>query len=530
MTKKLIFIGSLLMLLGLVGGQVYQSYTQNDEHIIYTLDDPYIHMTLAKNLAQHGTWGINTDTFSSSSSSILYTSLLALIFALTGPYVLLPLILNIVFASLCLYLAYRICQAASISVGASAFLLLSLIVLVPLPTLISSGMEHTLQITINLWFIYLSSIALSREHDERKTQFALGVLAMLTVMIRFEGLFLIAIVALLFLLHRRILTAVLIFALGLLPLVVFGGWSVAQGAYFLPNSLLIKGEKPALSLLGLVAYAFVWLRKLYSNPHLLVLFITLLLYAAFLLRTTSNRWDRRLVWLYVLVPTYVMHLTFARTGWFYRYEAYLMVASLVPLAWMTDDLRSRVRFVPRAFPLGWLTAVFALSLFLFPLVKRSIQAFAEVPVASKNIYEQQYQMARFLHQHYPGARVVANDIGAISFFNDVRILDMYGLGSLETLTLKLKGQHDQEHINQLAQREDSQIGIIYDEWFEGDIPRSWQKVGEWEIRNNVVCAFSTVSFYAVDPAEKDELMRRLRTFSTNLPADVQQRGAYLGSE
>ena len=527
MSKKVLLTGGLLLLLSLSGWFLYRSYTQNDGHIIYTLDDPYIHMTLAKNLAQHGTWGVNATEFSSSSSSILYTSLLALIFALTGPFVLLPWVLNVIFACTCLFLTYRIFVNEQISLRASAFLVVTLIVFTPLPALISSGMEHTLQIAINLWFIYLSSIALSGEQSDRRTQIILGLLAMLTVMVRFEGLFLIAIVTLLLLLRGRIITGAIVAGLGLLPFVAFGLWSVAQGAYFLPNSLLIKGEKPAFSIPGLVAYAFVWLRKLYSNPHLLILFIALLGYGAFLLKNAYHRWGLRLCWLYILFPVFVMHLTFARTGWFYRYEAYLIVASLVPLAWMIDDLFPRVRFTRS---LTSLVALLGLSIFLFPLVKRSAQAFAEIPVASKNIYEQQYQMAQFLHQYYPQARIVANDIGAISFFSDTYILDMYGLGNTELLTLKMKGQHDERHIDQLTQRKNAQIAIIYDEWFVGKIPDSWQKVGEWEIRNNVICAFSTVSFYAVDPYEKTELARRLRKFSAQLPTDVAQRGSYLSSE
>lgn len=43
---------------------------------MYTLDDPYIHLSLAENLLR-GHYGVNLDEVASPSSSILYPFLLA---------------------------------------------------------------------------------------------------------------------------------------------------------------------------------------------------------------------------------------------------------------------------------------------------------------------------------------------------------------------------------------------------------------------------------------------------------------------
>ncbi len=64
------------------------------------------------------------------------------------------------------------------------------------------------------------------------------------------------------------------------------------------------------------------------------------------------------------------------------------------------------------------------------------------PVASKNIYDQQIQLADFLHKYYRNAKVVANDIGAITYFNNIHLLDTYGLGSIEVAKLR-KGRSRQ---------------------------------------------------------------------------------------
>src|SRR6478609_3379099 len=45
--------------------------------VVYLIDDPAIHLSLAGNLAHHGTWGVVPGVFQSASSSPLWTLLLA---------------------------------------------------------------------------------------------------------------------------------------------------------------------------------------------------------------------------------------------------------------------------------------------------------------------------------------------------------------------------------------------------------------------------------------------------------------------
>src|SRR4051794_11145603 len=58
----------------------------------YPLDDTFIHMQVAKNLALHGNWGINGHDFGSASSSPLYTVILALLIKIFGNHLVLPFI------------------------------------------------------------------------------------------------------------------------------------------------------------------------------------------------------------------------------------------------------------------------------------------------------------------------------------------------------------------------------------------------------------------------------------------------------
>src|SRR5205814_6441152 len=69
---------------------------------VYVLDDPYIHMAMAKHFATVGVWGITPYAFSSSSSSLLWTLLLAGVYRLGGVFELAPLVMTAAAASLLL--------------------------------------------------------------------------------------------------------------------------------------------------------------------------------------------------------------------------------------------------------------------------------------------------------------------------------------------------------------------------------------------------------------------------------------------
>jgi len=172
----------------------------------------------------------------------------------------------------------------------------------------------------------------------------------------------------------------------------------------------------------------------------------------------------------------------------------------------------------------------AVGLAVVVLAYRGGKSWASIPPASRNIYEQQYQMAAFLKEYYSGQSVVANDIGAISFFTDVDNLDILGLGSLDVARARLAGTYGTDTIKALAASRGARIAVVYEAWFEilGDgPPAGWQEVGQWQIAGNVSCANPRVSFYAVRPDERDNLAENLRKFSERLPRTVTQRGPYL---
>jgi hypothetical protein len=116
-----------------------------------------------------------------------------------------------------------------------------------------------------------------------------------------------------------------------------------------------------------------------------------------------------------------------------------------------------------------------------------------------------------------------NDIGAVAFLADTKLLDLVGLGSMAPARLKQRNRIDPEQADSLARQEGVVVVIVYPRWFSTE---KWHEVGQWRISDNVVCADNLVSICAVDSSASDGLIENLRAFAGELPADVKQLGEY----
>ncbi|HKZ03792.1 MAG TPA: hypothetical protein VJ180_16230 [Pyrinomonadaceae bacterium] len=514
------------LLFVIVAVQLTLSIRKNQGHFVYALDDPYIHMAIARNFARHGVWGVTRYEFSSSTSSLMLTLLLAAAYFFTSSeYV--PLIFNIACAIVLLAVAYSLLEP--LSSFAKLALISSLVLLLPLPALIFSGMEHTAHIALSLPLVYAAASVITLEQIplRRRRLWLLLLLSAFAPLVRYESLFLILPTALLVGLRRRFREAALVLLVALVPLTVYGLISWSYGSSFLPNPLVLKGSMPRDGILPFLQQA---LFKFRSAPHLWSMLLLAIWF--FIGAKTPGRIgpaERVLALIFILAT--VLHLLFAGIGWFYRYEAYLVaIGIMITGQSVFKALTGRKEDgAMRGAPLLPVTLTLALSLVSgITLLVRANRAISDTIPAMKNIYNQQYQMARFLETYYSGEAVAANDIGAINFMSDVRCLDLWGLGSVEVTRAKLAGAFNTIKIAELATSHQVRIALLYSVWFQGDesVPESWIKVGQWTIQECVVCGYPTVSFYAVDTNEADTLKQNLQAFSAKLPADVIQGGAY----
>jgi hypothetical protein len=495
----------------------------NDGHFIYALDDAYIHLAIARTLSHHHVWGPTLHHFSSSSSSILWTLLLAASASLELPFEWMPLVWNVVSGCALLVFVDRSLTRRAIEPATRSAILVALVFAAPFPALTLAGMEHLLHALLVTAFLEMATREWANPPGAGLSTDARWLLALgpLSVAARYESVFLVATVCAAFVFQKkRPLFAVAVGALALLPIVVFGLYSLRNGALFFPNSVLLKGNAPGLSLASLARAARAPVLALSKSPETLILLLTTLALLA---------WPRRLsprtrFSLGTLVIITLAHVLLARFGHFFRYEAYLFALFVFVAAPALVEARG-----PDAAPLDfradprarWGALLAACA--AFPLVLRGAVSLAETPRATHEIYQQQYQTARFVKAFYPEAGVAANDIGLIAYGSShTRLLDLWGLASLDVLQARRSGVYDSAKIDAITRAAGASVAIVYDSWFEemGGLPATWKRVAQLTVPTRFVLGDDTVSLYAVDPAEAPRLAEHLAAFAAQLPSTV----------
>jgi len=527
----IIFI--ILIYLAVTFGSLFLSVRQNDGHLIYALDDPYIHMAYAENMVESGVWGVTAYHFSSATSSMLWTMMLTAYYYLFGISNAAPLILNIAAVLAALVTVFFIFSRIGIGGWNNFWGLLLVLFCTPMTALTFSGMEHNLHLLSAIPFIYLSGKILGSRDPSVKQTVILFLIAPLMIMTRYEGLFMLGIVVLMFLFKKKYLYGILLGLVAVIPIGIYGFISLSHDWWFLPNSVLLKGNMPVSSSPGRILFFFyMGLRRLVENSHMVVLLGA----AAYLLynRIEKSNFFRNesAIMLTIFIASSLLHLLFARTSWFFRYEAYLVGTGLFVLIYtLFKKRKSPGRMISFKLDFRLVIIMVAAAIIASPFILRAGQSLIRIQQATLNIYEQQFQMARFLHEYYEGQAVGANDIGAINFFADIDCYDLWGLGTMEVARARMSGEYDSRRVDRMTRDHGVKIAVIYEEWFNvdipGGVPEEWIPVGKWRILDNKICGDDEVTFYAVDPDETERLIRALNEFSSKLPARVVQSGYYL---
>ncbi len=529
--KSYPLLGGIIIYWITISVMLFLSLKSNDGNLVYDLDDPYIHMAIAKNFVEYGSWGINSSGFSSSTSSPLWTMLLSGVYAVFGVKDVIPLILNIFFGTALIYLTWFILQKNNVKSYYILFFLAFFVYLMPLTFVTFTGMEHNMHAFLALWFVYLAV-----ENISNGTQkFGYAGILLLSVLVtgaRYESLFLVFTVCLFYFFYKKRYAFTIALGLtSLLPVIAYGIWSVTKGWYFLPNSVYLKGSTPKLlSIKGILkTLGFNAVEEFLQDPVLLALPIAALMIMFYLFIKNKYSWDKFTVFLSIFIINSVFHMQYAKN--LPRYTSYLVtfgtIAIFLGCLLLIKDWKEWQAERRKWLPLQ-VTQFLILFFFALPLIWRSAEHAYVTTLASNNIYQQQFQMSRFLERFYNDEKVAANDIGLINYKADIDCYDLWGLGNMEVAELRKARNYTTEMIDQLTKKNNVKIAILYDSWFDGsaELPSNWIKAGDWMIGTNYVCGDSKVSFYAVDPDKKEELIRNLQNFSDKLPSGVYEMGLY----
>lgn len=477
---------AIVFVLLMLGASLYET----NGTFTYTIDDPYIHLTLARNIAE-GHYGINMGEFASPSSSILWPFLLAP-FANTPFFVWVPFMINGVAFVLVAQLIYWFARGYLSRLKAVVLTLLALVTF-NLPFVMMTGMEHTLQVL----FVLIIALHLVGALPD-KTIFYASVIA--APLLRYEDLA-IALPALAFTFwqgerKRSVLVLVAIVTLvGGFTLFLKHGMHGAGG--MLPSSVQAKLDlnPRGTALVSLVSHIGENVRTNYEGTLFNSLALTFIALVFFQLPKRARPFA-----LIVLVPAVPLYM-FGQVGPFDRYVSHVLVYCFV-LVWYLAGLTAGREFLKRF----WLPLVACAVVAQAGYVTNTLKA----GLASRNIHDQQIQMALIVRD-FLKEPVAVNDLGAVSYFADQYVLDLWGLGSLDALAMRCSDSSG-AWIAPLMARKDVQFAFVYGTWFP-QRPATWVRVGDLVLpEERFTPADSVVALYATNPAAAARLKTALETY------------------
>jgi len=484
---------------------------------VYPLDDSYIHLSIARQLADSGVWGVTSLQFSSASSSVFWPIIIAAIFRIIGVHTLVPLYLTLISAVLLLYLSDRCLLRVGHIRGISRFfLLVVMFFFVPLLPNSFSGMEHLAHACASLLYCWLVADELTDATKYGVLRCALA--AMLVTGLRYEGMALVGIGSLFFFFDRRWLAAASQLLSGAAPIIIFGLYAVHHGAYFLPNSVLIKSN--GLNIGASLYQAYI---SATEAPTLSLLMVAGLLIYSML--GFARKRTRATILLAMFMAASSLQLLGGQVGWYFRYEAYLNALGIVSIAIGCSELRTLAWWPKDAARVTWgkvlwVAPVLPMVLIVFHWAAfKSRQALISVPRVSEERYLEHVQPARFVRTYYPDSVIAVNDIGAMCYMTNARIIDIFGLGSIEPVKFRRKKEYTADKLRAWIATEGAEIAILQVQWPEvsSRLPKEWIEVAEWQIPSNLIFKDAKIGVFALQPADVPKLVSSLRQFQATAP-------------
>ncbi|MEM8978552.1 MAG: hypothetical protein AAGD04_03655 [Pseudomonadota bacterium] len=456
----------------------------------YPLDDVYIHLAMAEQIAAGG-YGVNPGEYASAASSPFYPLLLVPFVGMSfASYV--PLIVNL----MALVVAAWLWGSLVLRSAAPPWLKLAIAVAGPLALNFAGvafvSMEHTAHVVATL--LILRGLQDFVAEDVLTWMLWLGVI--LSPALRLEGLAFALAAGGVVALSGRWAAGFALGAAALLPVVSFVAVLSAFDVGPLPNSVMAKlgdgaggsAPFPQNLLNGMAINTAKW------GGRALLLGTALALVAL-----SMTRGKARLMALAVFLAG-LAHLLVGQIGWLDRYEVYALVLTFGGVVALSQ------------------APGLTLAGILLTGVYYGSQAY-DYPAASYGISRQQSVMAEFVKEHVKEP-VAVNDIGKIAWQNANYVLDLWGLANSEALELRLS-EAEGPWIVPLAEARDVRLAMIYDDWLGENVGETWVRFGCLRLLNSISFLGSyNTAFYATDPAYVEELSQKFAGFAEGLPENA----------
>ncbi|MFL6112217.1 MAG: hypothetical protein ACJ786_12815 [Catenulispora sp.] len=497
-------------------------------HFYYSLDDPYIHLAVSEQIRALS-YGLNPGEASTPSSSLLWPFLLA-VTAGTPIHEVTPLLLSISAAVLTAMLLLRLTHRIA---GAETQWLNTLTVLLIMAGfnwvgVVFTGMEHSAHVAAAL----AVGVGLV-ESLERPSPWWLYAAIILNPLLRYEGLAVsfAGVMVLAWRGQRR--AAVLLGVASVLPIVLFSMIAVHNGLDPLPSSVLVKSAVlgKGASPLGGAVMSVLTMIKVPAFAGFVTLVIVHIVVCG----------RRSFSILHVYALTILIAQAVAGRAGLGRYELYVYAAVLPVVAHL---FRPKIAAVWQRRARAKMVLALAAIVFTATTIGY-LKMSATMPLASRNVFLQQAQMARFAADYWPDP-VAANDIGLVSYRDDDYVLDLWGLANTEARRARGGGTSQGEAaavssgaeatfgkiaatseggssaasgewMRRLADEHSVTVAMIYDTWFTS-IPPQWEPVARLSFTGpNINSGGAAVTFYSTSGRNSDRLRAALEQFKVTLP-------------
>jgi hypothetical protein len=475
-------------------------------HVLFALDDPYIHLALSEQIAA-GHYGINPGEAASPASSIVWPFLLA-VFARVSWQPLAALGLNFVAGlAAAAMMGFAVAEwpgedSTAGELGRRLLSVLGLLLIGNLVGLTFIGMEHTLQVMLAV----MCAVGLTRALRGRPLPWWAMVAAAVAPMVRYECLTLTLAVVVCLAGERRWKQAFAVVAAAVAPVVAFSAFLRREGLPLLPVSVLFKGGVA----MGGGSVKERLLRMVTAHGQVTTNWperLTLLLLCMMLVELGLSQRERvRRFVLLGAAAAGVVHLLVGPFGWFHRYEVYIVLfCAMLVLAMLAER--------PRML-LGMYAAL------LLACGYPALVSTAQTVGGAEDIYLQQYQMHRFVTEFATG-NVAINDLGLVSYRRrpGQQVVDLVGLGSVEAARTPNK---DAAWLDAVTREHDVRVVMIYRwPWLFPQVPAGWTPLGTLCTRGLVVSVGDPcVHYYTTGGADTERLQSAFKAFTATLPARI----------
>ncbi|MDB5397897.1 MAG: hypothetical protein JWM91_5403 [Rhodospirillales bacterium] len=491
-------------------------------HLAYVIEAPYVHLTLASQIAL-GHYGLVAGESAAPSSTILYPFLLAALAPLRLGTAL-PLVINntaallagmfaVLLADECGLPLRRIAPARIFALTVAVALALNL------AGLAFTGLEHSLHVAASVVYI----LGLARFIRRGRCDWWWFLCIIVQPLIRFEGAGLLLADGLIFVCYRRYDYALAVVMIGL---ALVGGYSLflhALGLPLLPSSVLSRSDWSnaavsghssvltvlisvfrnlyqnlnsfgAVEILGGVALTWVWASAKLMGPD----------------STAFNKEDQvKLILAFFLSFVSVAQLVGGKIASVPpRYEAYVLALNLCGIAVIYRDTVSA--WCERA---TWSrVGVFATALVLV-FAGYASQTFA-VPALARKEYLGPFQLHRFVTDFYHSP-VATDQLGYVNYDNPYYVLDLSGLSS-EAVRRARADQHSVDWMDTLLAHRHIGLAII-DSDNVPTVPERWSEIAELKTPGGNGPTANHILFYAARPEDTAKITEALDRFAPTLP-------------